>query len=159
MTAGSRSHGSSDTPASGQTREQLANATGFRLTLRAKSPQIKTEPVLVEFTIQNVAKRMLLLEDTFPERHYEIAVRNSQDQEVSLTERGRTLRANKGEDFRVVAVRLKPGEQKIDMIDVGSLFDLSAPGVYTVHATRRVKKLSSIEWTHVESNKVKIQVD
>src|SRR5262249_62187336 len=41
-----------------------SNGTGFQLTLRAKSPQSKKEPVVVEFTIQNVTKKMLWLQDT-----------------------------------------------------------------------------------------------
>jgi hypothetical protein len=41
-----------------------SNGTGFQLTLRAKSPQSKKEPILVEFTIQNVTKKLLWLQET-----------------------------------------------------------------------------------------------
>jgi hypothetical protein len=137
-----------------------SNGTGFQLTLRAQSPQSKKKPVTVEFTIQNVSKKVLWLQETSVERDYELEVRDSRGQEVQLTERGRTFRNNKGEVFRNIVVKFKPGEQKIDMIDVGSLFDLSKPGAYTVRATRRAVKIDSrTDWAQVESNTVTFQVE
>ncbi len=139
--------------------KKVANSTGFRLYLVTKKSQVKVrEPVLIDFLIRNVTKKTLALEETFPEREYEIAVTNLRGEPVRLTERGETLRNNKGQDFRVLPLRVNGGEQHKDTIDVASLYDLSVPGVYYVKASRRVQKLNSSLWTDVESNTLTITV-
>jgi hypothetical protein len=105
-----------------------------------------------------VTKKTLFLEETFPEREYEIAVRNLRGELVKLTERGETLRNNKGQEYRVLALRVNAGERHNDTIDVAGLYDLSVPGVYIVNASRRVQKVNSNTWTDVESNTLKITV-
>jgi len=139
--------------------KKMANSTGFRLSLLAKKSQVKAhEPILVDFLIQNVTKKTLALIESFPEREYEIEVKNLRRELVKLTKRGETLRNNKGADFRLLAIKVKAGEQHKDTIDVASLYDLSVPGVYYVKASRRVEKLNSNAWTDVESNTLTITV-
>jgi hypothetical protein len=139
------------------------NTTGFSLALRIKDNRVKrNQHVLVEFLIQNLTKRFLGLEETSPENEYEILVRNSQGQKVSPTERGRLVRSNKGQDFRVIGIKVKPGEQRSDMMDIARLYDLSAPGVYRVRATRSVKRLNSKlnydTWIEVKSNTLTVTI-
>jgi hypothetical protein len=139
--------------------KKVANSTGFRLSLLAKKNQLKVhEPVLVDFLFQNVTKKTLTLVETFPERDYEIEAKNLRGEAVKLTARGETLRNNKGADFRVVGLKVKPGEQRTDTIDVAGLYDLSAPGGYSVKAIRKVPKLNSQLWGDVESNTLTITV-
>jgi hypothetical protein len=139
--------------------KKVANSTGFRLSLLAKKNQLKVhEPVLVDFLFQNVTKKTLTLVETFPERDYEIEVKNLRGEAVKLTARRETLRNNKGADFRVVGLKVKPGEQRTDTIDVAGLYDLSAPGGYSVKAIRKVPKLNSQLWGDVESNTLTITV-
>lgn len=139
--------------------KKVANSTGFRLSLLAKKSQVKVhEPTDIDFLIQNVTKKTLFLEETFPEREYEIAVRNLRGELVKLTERGETLRNNKGQEYRVLPLRVNAGEQHKDTIDVAGLYDLSLPGVYYAKASRKIQKLNSKLWTDVESNTVTITV-
>jgi hypothetical protein len=139
--------------------KKMANSTGFRLSLMAKKSQVKVhEPGLIDFLIQNVTKKTLFLEETFPEREYEIEVKNLRGELVKLTKRGETLRNNKGADFRLLAIKVNAGEQHKDTIDVAGLYDLSVPGVYYVKASRKVQKLNSDKWTDVESNTLTITV-
>ncbi len=139
--------------------KKVANSTGFHLSLRAEKSQVKAhEPVLIDFLIQNVTKKRLLLIESFPEREYEIEVKNLRRELVNLTPRGETLRNNKGADFRLLAIKVNGGEQRQDTIDVAGLYDLSVPGIYYVKASRRIRKLNSQIWTDVESNTVTIMV-
>ena len=137
-----------------------SNDTGFELTLRVTKTQSKNQPLTVEFTIENVSKIELWLQETSAERDYALEVRDSRGQEAPLTERGRMLQNNKGEIFRNIVVKLRPSERKIDTIDVGSLYDLSQPGTYSLRATRRAVKISSrTNWTLVESNTVTFKIE
>ena len=154
MTAGSRNSGSAHFM-----EKKVANSTGFRISASAKSNQYKVrEPIPVEFMIQNVTKKTLTVVERFPERDYEIEAKNSRGELVKLTAKGETLRNNKGVDFRVVGRQIKPGEQRKDIIDVAQLYDLSAPGVYYLKASRRIQKLNSGDWVGVESNTLTITV-
>jgi hypothetical protein len=139
--------------------KKAANSTGFRLSLVIKNNQVKLhEPVLIDFLIRNVTKTTLVLEETVPERQYDIVIKDWSGKLVALTERGRALQNNKGQDFRVLPLRVKPHAQNKDTIDVASLYDLAVPGVYQVSATRRVQKLNSSLWTDVSSNTLTITV-
>jgi hypothetical protein len=139
--------------------KKVVYSTGFRISALAKTNQHKArEPILVDFLIQNVTKKTLTLVETFPERDYEIEAKNSQGELVRLTARGETLRNNKGANFRVVGSKVKPGEQRKDTIDVAQLYDLSAPGVYYLRASRRIQKLNSDSWVGVETNTLTITV-
>ena len=139
--------------------KKVANSTGFCLSLVIKQSQVKVhQPILVDFLIRNVTRKTLVLEETFPERQYEIVVKNSRGQIVELTERGRTLQNNKGQDYRVLPLKVNSGEEHKDTIDVASLYDLTVPGIYQVNATRRVPKLNSSLWTEVSSNTLTITV-
>ncbi|HYK22224.1 MAG TPA: hypothetical protein VEV42_15905 [Pyrinomonadaceae bacterium] len=137
-----------------------SNDTGFQLTLRVMKAPSRNQSITVEFKIENVSKTQLWLQETSAERDYELEVRDSRGQEVQLTERGRTLRNNKGEIFRNIVVKLNPGERKTDVIDVGSLYDLSKPGDYSLRATRRAVKIGSrTKWAQVESNTVTFKIE
>jgi hypothetical protein len=139
--------------------KKMANSTGFRLSPLAKKSQVKAhEPMLIDFLIQNVTKKRLSLIESFPERDYEIAVTNLRGELVKLTEKGETLRNNKEQYFRLLAIKIKAGEQHKDTIDIAGLYDLSVPGVYYVNASRKVQKLNSNSWTDVESNTLTITV-
>ena len=137
-----------------------SNDTGFELTLRVMRAQSQNQSITVEFKIENVSKTELWLQETSAERDYTLEVRDSHGQEVPLTERGRTLQNNKGEIFRNIVVKLKPGEHKVDVIDVGSLYDLSKAGTCSLRATRRAVKIGSrTKWTQVESNTVTFKIE
>src|SRR5215213_7104480 len=145
MPAGSHNNGSANFM-----EKKVVYSTGFRISALAQANQHKArEPIAIEFLIQNVTKKTLTLVERFPERDYEIEAKNS---------RGETLRNNKGADFRVVGIKVKPGEQRKDTIDVAQLYDLSVPGIYYVKATRWLQKLNSDSWVGVESNTLTITV-
>jgi len=137
-----------------------SNETGFQLTLRVMRAQSKNQPLTVEFKIENVSKVELWLQETSAEKDYVLELRDSRGQEVPLTERGRKLQNNRGEIFRNIVFKLKPGERKVDLIDVGSLYDLSKPGTYSLRARRRAVKMGSrTKWTQVESNTVTFKIE
>jgi hypothetical protein len=138
--------------------KKVVYSTGFRISALAQANQHKArEPIPIEFLIQNVTKKTLTLVERFPERDYEIEAKNSRGELVKLTARGETLRNNKG-IFRVVGIKVKPGEQRKDTIDVAQLYDLSVPGIYYVKATRWLQKLNSDSWVGVDSNTLTITI-
>jgi hypothetical protein len=139
--------------------KKVVYSTGFRISALAQANQHKArEPIPIEFLIQNVTKKTLTLVERFPERDYEIEAKNSRGELVKLTARGETLRNNKRADFRVVGIKVKPGEQRKDTIDVAQLYDLSVPGIYYVKATRWLQKLNSDSWVGVDSNTLTITI-
>ena len=153
MSAGSHNNGNANF-----VEKKVVYSTGFRISALAQANQHKArEPIPIEFLIQNVTKKTLTLVERFPERDYEIEARNSRGELVKLTARGETLRNNKGV-FRVVGIKVKPGEERKDTIDVAQLYDLSVPGIYYVKATRWLQKLNSNSWVGVESNTLTITV-
>lgn len=151
-----RSHKSAS---SSLVEKKVVYPTGFRISALAQTNQLKAhQPIPIDFMIQNMTKKTLNLVETFPERDYEIEAKNSRGELAKLTARGETLRNNKSASFRVVGLKVKAGEQRKDTIDVAQLYDLSAPGVYHLKATRRIQQLNSESWIAVESNTLTITV-
>jgi hypothetical protein len=132
---------------------------GFRLSAHPWSVQAKVDqPVLLRLTIKNVTKRDLEVREALPRREYEIDVRNSRGETVPLTDFGQQLLENRWLGFRVRDIKVEPGEERQDTVDIAKLRDLSVPGTYYVKAKRRIKKRNGKGWGEVASNMVRVTI-
>lgn len=133
---------------------------GFRLSAHLESVQVKVnQPVLLRLTIKNVTRKDLEVREVLPRREYEIEVKNSFGENVPLTPFGHQLSETwKGVTFRETDIKVGPGVERRDTVDIAKLRDLSVPGTYYVTAIRRVKKRSGKGWGEVVSNTVRVTI-
>jgi hypothetical protein len=132
---------------------------GFLLSAHLEKSRVKThETVLIKLSIKNGSKSVLYLVETSPEKEYSLDVRDSRGESVKLTEAGQRLLENKDVDFRVIGVKVKPGAERLDAVDIGKFYDVSAPGTYQIKAIRKVKNPKAQVWTEVVSNTVTLTV-
>lgn len=137
---------------------------GFRLSAQLSSLQTKVDqPVLLRLTIKNVTKKDLEVHEALPRREFEINVKNSRGETVPLTDYGQQLYGKhlfvtRRLGFKSRDIKVAPGEERQETIDIAKLRDLSVPGTYYVKAMRRVKKQGGKGWGEVESNTVRVTI-
>lgn len=63
-----------------------------------------------------------------------------------------------GDDSAVIGIKVGPKEERQDSIEVNELHEMTAPGTYSVTASRRVKNLSGKGWSGVVSNTITVTI-
>lgn len=134
-------------------------SAGFQLMAHADKEQVnRGDAISIKITIKNSSREVLRLIETSAEKDYRIDIENQYGQQISLTEYGRHIRklANEGTDFRLVGVKLKPGEKRENVVDVSKLYDLTVPGTYRITVKRTVQAKGREGTAEVVSNKIEI---
>src|SRR5579885_6140 len=125
---------------------------GIKLIIRADQPVFEIgKPVIIHVELVNESKGPLnLIEWWFPERNYELHVKDSGGKESVLTKWGREIRTDPihGSTNRETLV---PGEKHEDKEDLTRLYEITVPGEYTVEACRVIDG-----WGNLYSEKIKI---
>lgn len=131
---------------------------GFRLSVLFEKKQFRRESsIMLHLTIKNVTKRDLYLVETYPADEYKLTVRNERGEDAALTQLGQLLKANEGNNFRVIGVKVRSNEEVRDNIEINKFYVMTAPGAYFITAKRTVRKLSGNSWSEVVSNTVSVR--
>jgi len=100
--------------------------------------------VLVVMT--NNTKREVDFSLTDPGADYVMEVRDASGRPVPESEHLRELKKSAGSGefilFRRISIRLKPGQQQRDSIELSHFYDFTAPGQYTVRILRKFPQMS-----------------
>jgi hypothetical protein len=132
---------------------------GFQLSASLAKDQITSgEPVLLKLSIRNTSEKALYLEEIGAEKEYKIDIRRESGEPVRLAERGQQMMDNEGNDFMVVGVKIEPGHEQHDSIEISKLHEMTARGTYLITVRRKVRKLDRTGWTEVVSNTVRVKV-
>jgi len=124
--------------------------SGLKLMIRAEKTVAEiSRPTIIHFEISNESDKPISLTDRlFPERDYEVHVRDSNGKEAQLTERGRQLRHGPLKGSQTTAV-LAPGERYTDKEDLAKLYTISVPGTYSIEVCRDIQM-----WGNIYSNRI-----
>lgn len=95
------------------------------------------EPLILRFSTKNVTKKPLYLLESNPETDYRLEIKDSNGEAVSLTEYGKHILSNAGQ-FRLIIVKVQPGEEVQDMMEVNKMFKIDTPGIYYISAKRGI---------------------
>lgn len=120
---------------------QSTSTEPFSLDLSLKATAVKSGSVIkARVTLTNTSNDTLGIECISPERDYALTVLNSDGSPAPLTKLGRELKEHAGEMdiFRSILVELKVGETREDVVRISDLYDLRAPGEYTIQVSRVV---------------------
>jgi hypothetical protein len=125
---------------------------GLTLVIRTVKPVAETSrAVIIRIELSNQSNTPITMRDNlFPERDYELHIRDDKGKEVAFTKWGQQIRTGpihgSGNDFT-----LAPGEKHEEQEDLSAMYDVSIPGKYTVEACRQV-----YGWGNIYSNKIVI---
>jgi hypothetical protein len=93
---------------------------GFRLAVQPKTTQVRVhEDALLQLSIKNVTKNVLLLGETSPEHDYYIDIRNSRGDAAKITPFGQSLYHGLRKDYRNTTIKVQPGQELKAEIDIG----------------------------------------
>jgi hypothetical protein len=116
------------------------NSTGFQFSAVLEQKQVEIDqPVNLKFSIKNVAKESRFILESNPETDYRLEVKDERGNSMPLTEYGKQILST-AEEVRLVIVKMKPGEEIEDTIQVNRIVKMIAPGTYYITAKRRVPK-------------------
>lgn len=130
--------------AQGIPEDQIGPAR-FSLTISAEESTVKAgSPVWIDDTLQNTADYVISLWDRGGQ-FYKVDVRDQKGAAVQPTEFGKCVQAqgpNRQSCSPTPAdihggVLLRAGEKATHRINIGRLFDLSQPGTYTIHVSKK----------------------
>ena len=108
------------------------------LSLRLEKPVVRSgEPISLRFTLKNSNKHSVFVHESHPDIAYRLLLKNEKGLKVPLTEYGEWLQRTT-QDTRLVTIEVKPGEEKQDDVVLNKIFEMTAPGQYTVTTTRQV---------------------
>jgi hypothetical protein len=134
------------------------NGGPFALIITGPQSQIRSgSPVPVRITLTNISDREITFSDTNRECDYKIEVIDQSSRTVPETAHKRELVCDGPLVLnRNVLVSLKPGQSTRDEIIVSNLYQMAAPGRYTVMVMRKVPK--DMGQGRVTSNSVTITI-
>jgi hypothetical protein len=127
----------------GQQSAAHSNISQADFTIMLSSPQVVVKPgteIRIEYTIRNISAKTLIF-NGFGARDYSfsVRVRDSQDREPSLQKDSTERAFKEGVDLPVGGARryyVEPGGSLKTEIILTDVYDLSAPGKYTIQILR-----------------------
>lgn len=138
---------------------QDTTSKGLQLVVKnEKATFTPGEPILLTVVARNDGQRPLFIVDTYhPEWDTKFDVRAEAGDRVALTEDGERLTKNIA-IFRDVRVEINPGDEvKRDFV-INKLFDLTAPGTYSITVKRSFCFSGTDVFMVATSNSVKVTV-
>lgn len=133
---------------------------GFQLSARLDQEKLKSGvPVVLQLSLRNITKRELRVVETITEYDYEIEITNERGVRAPLTKRGQQLKDGPRQYTKVVSVKIAPGQEQQVKLEINLIYDITAKGVYSITARRKVPKLDRSGQAEVVSNPVKLEID
>ncbi|WP_419805887.1 hypothetical protein [Terriglobus sp.] len=110
------------------------------VTASIREPEVKVGgKVGIWLALQNRSDHELVYMDQARECDYGVQLRSAETNlPIPMLPGVREHCSATGGTTRNITVRIKPGESRRDRINLEDLFDLSAPGAYTVRVTRQL---------------------
>jgi hypothetical protein len=132
---------------------------GFQLSAKAENELVKSgASATLRVRIKNVTKKDLYLAEAGIEKDYIVRIFSDTRRTIPLTEHGKVLQSTRGDVYMNLSLLIKPGEEREDVIDISKIYDMKAPGNYSVVLERKVGKLEGKGVAQAESNTVHIKV-
>jgi hypothetical protein len=134
------------------------------MTIRVLSPEsgvaksTQTDSIVLEVSMRNNSDQVVLILEGNPSEYYVIDIRDQSGAHPADTDHGLKLKKSIGSPFKIrnISLRLKPGETGTDVIPIGAMYDMGAPGKYFVTVERKLPK--ELAQGMVKSNQVAITV-
>jgi hypothetical protein len=109
-----------------------------QLTARVEKGVIQPgEPDTLILYVRNDSKAVVNLVETYPERDYAFDVKDQSGKCVSLTENGEKLVSNTS-IYRRGPLKIQPGKDVYHRVIISQLYDMTAPGEYSVSVSRKI---------------------
>ena len=123
---------------------------GLRLSATPKRASVAVgEPLMLKVSTMNVSRRSLFITVTLAEVDHKFEVRDATGAAVPMTDYGRNLLRN-AQETRSVMVKLRPGEEHEETIQLEKLFQLNKPGTYQITVKRIVPRTQKGPSSNVE---------
>lgn len=141
-------------------RNEVTTSEGYRLSVKLDKEEVKQgDTVFLSVKIQNVTKRILYLFDSYPEKDYKISIVSMRGSKPALTDLGKQLLNNAGDDFRRVRVKVLPGQDMHYKIEISKFYNLLPNNTYHITVNRQVFKIGTLDrFSDVSSNNVRLRV-
>lgn len=137
---------------------QSARSKGIQLTVRTEKESFDSdEVVLLLLSVRNTTRRAVFLVETYSAREYKFDVKNEKGEDVLLTEEGQHLLTNNAV-YRSGPLTIEPGEEKQHNVSINRIYDMTAPGTYSVTVRRKIFKMSGKLFTEAISNTLKVTI-
>lgn len=133
---------------------------GYQVSAKPEKNAVQSaEPIVFQVTLKNVGQAVLIYA-LANKPVVEFSVKDEKGQIMPLTRYGQDLfkPAAGTQVFRLIQVKLKPGEERTYRLLVNDMYDMTVPGDYTIVAKKTVSNGAggSVE---VTSNAVKVTVN
>jgi hypothetical protein len=116
------------------------------------------EPILLSVFARNNGRKVLFIVDTYhPEWDTKFEVRNEAEERVALTEDGERLTGAIA-IFRDVRVEINPGDEVRKDFVINKLFEMTAPGTYSITVKRSFCVTGTEVFRVATSNIVKVTI-
>lgn len=124
----------------GQQHKMTDIAKGYterlQLSLIAEDREVVSgSKIQLKLFFRNLTKSSVIVGVTFPERDYEITVKDESGRTLPIKPEGSHLLYSGGSREQV---EFKPGESLRDEIELTKLYDMKRPGMYAISASRVV---------------------
>jgi hypothetical protein len=142
-------------------RSQLASRVteGFQVSaMSANELVVSGAPASLRVRIKNVSNKVLYLAEIGAEKDYRVHISSDTARTIPLTEHGKALLNSEGDVYMNVGLSIKPGQEREDVLEISSIYDMKAPGNYWIVVSRKVGKLGGGGVAQAESNTVHIKV-
>ena len=150
----------SKVPGDGPASADVQDKTSKGLQLLAKTDKatfITGEPILLSVFARNNGRKALFIVDTYhPEWDTKFDVRNEAGESAALTEDGKRLTTIA--IFRQVRVEIYPGDEVQQDFAINKLFEMTAPGTYSITVKRSFCVTGTDVFRVASSNIVKVTV-
>lgn len=112
-------------------------------------------PIIATMTIKNISKKSTVSTvSTSAEKDYIFIVKDSENNVVKTSRYGKHV-LTRG-IFRRVFVKIPPGKQVTEKVNIGRMFDMTLHDKYTIQAYRIIlrshKRVGKSDWVRVHSN-------
>jgi hypothetical protein len=148
-------------PSDGPPSAYVQNTTseGLQLVVKTEKATFTTgEPILLSVFARNNGAKPLFIVDTYhPEWDTKFVVRNEAEESAALTEDGERLTKSIA-IFRDIRVEINPGDEVQKDFVINKLFEMTAPGRYSITVKRSFGVTGTDVFRVATSNIVKVTV-
>gem|GEM_PF-4917500 len=115
------------------------------------------EPIVLRLSVTNSSDADLFILQSCESLDYKLTVKNEQGQNVPLTTEGQRLTNRYEVICRHRKLKIEPAKSREAIIDLSTLYDMSAKGTYYITVSRWARN-SNNDWVTTESNTIEVVV-
>lgn len=132
---------------------------GLQLSVQLEKVILRVrEPIVLKLLIKNTTKEVLPLVVSSPDMDYQISIRDEKGQNVALTKYGEKLRRNAGDHLARAVIKVSPGQEVSHSLTVSEIYNMTAPGTYSITAKRTVFRRDGKGIAELMSNMIEVTV-